>query len=87
VQDRRSETRLDIEHNKYYIWNMNEKERRNLKGSAKVAEAERFVDAFTKKHGYPPTYREVADGLGLKSVSPAYNRLRNYRHKMIKKQT
>lgn len=28
-----------------------------------------FVDAFIKEHGYGPSYREVMNGLGYKSVS------------------
>lgn len=28
-----------------------------------------FVDAFIKEHGYGPSYREIMNGLGYKSVS------------------
>lgn len=29
----------------------------------------RFIDGYHKRKGYPPTYREITEGLGISSVS------------------
>jgi hypothetical protein len=50
--------------------------------SAKVLEAELYVDTHIKKTTKPPTYRQVAKDLGLQSPSAAFARLRRYRYKM-----
>lgn len=49
----------------------------------RVLEAQTFVDEFIETHGYPPTYRQVAEALGLKSSNSAVQHLRYYRHKMV----
>lgn len=37
--------------------------------SKKQRELLSFIDAFIKQHGYGPSYREIMNGLGYKSVS------------------
>lgn len=39
------------------------------RSTKKQQELLRFVDEFIKEHGYGPSYREVMNGLGYKSVS------------------
>lgn len=39
------------------------------RSTKKQKELLQFVDAFIKEHGYGPSYREVMNGLGYKSVS------------------
>lgn len=36
-----------------------------------------FVISFTKKNGYTPSYREIRDGLGYKSISSISNHVDN----------
>jgi len=36
-----------------------------------------FIDAFIKQHGYGPSYREVMNGLGYKSVSTVATHIDN----------
>lgn len=36
-----------------------------------------FVRSYTETQGYPPTVREIADALALRSPSSAYNHIRN----------
>lgn len=50
--------------------------------SAKMIEAEIYVDRFIKENVFPPTYQQVATELKLASKNSAYNRLKRYRHKM-----
>lgn len=50
-----------------------------------MQEARDYVDSFNTIYGHPPTYREVQENFGFASVNTAYNRLRGYRHKMVKK--
>jgi hypothetical protein len=50
--------------------------------SKKMIDAEKYVDAYIKKHNKPPTYRNVCLYFNLKSSCTAYNRLKRYRHKM-----
>lgn len=50
----------------------------------KMKEAELYVDTIINKNGKPPTYRNVAKNLNIKSVCAAYQRLRRYRNKMKK---
>jgi repressor LexA len=28
-----------------------------------------FIESYTREHGWPPSYREICAGVGLKSVS------------------
>lgn len=49
--------------------------------SQKIEHAQYFVDRYTERHGVPPTYRIVAQALGI-STTATYHRLRYYRHKM-----
>lgn len=53
------------------------------KTTKRMSEAEAFVDGFIAKNGYPPTYRQVTEALGLKSANSAAQHLRYYRHKMV----
>ena len=53
--------------------------------TAKMIEARKYVDDYTERTGLKPTYRKVAEDLGIKSTA-AYHRLRGYRHKMERKQ-
>ncbi len=39
------------------------------RSTKKQKELLQYVDAFIKEHGYGPSYREVMNGLGYKSVS------------------
>lgn len=39
------------------------------RSTKKQKELLEFVDAFIKEHGYGPSYREVMNGMGYKSVS------------------
>ncbi len=39
------------------------------RSTKKQKELLQFVDAFIKEHGYGPSYREVMNGMGYKSVS------------------
>lgn len=39
------------------------------RSSKKQQELLEFIDSFIKEHGYGPSYREVMNGLGYKSVS------------------
>lgn len=64
---------------------MQNKTRAKLKLSEKQKEARELVDRLRKENGFPPTYREVAEKLGLASSNTAYTRLRGYRNKMVKK--
>jgi repressor LexA len=36
-----------------------------------------FIADHVKSHGYPPTIREIGDGVGLKSSSSVHNHLIN----------
>lgn len=49
--------------------------------SQKIEHAQYFVDRYIERHGLPPTYRIVAQALGI-STTATYHRLRYYRHKM-----
>lgn len=40
-----------------------------LRPSKKQRELLNFIDAFISQHGYGPSYREIMNGLGYKSVS------------------
>lgn len=40
------------------------------------AEALAFMVAFQEKHGHAPSFREMADGLGLKSTSGVHRQVR-----------
>jgi hypothetical protein len=64
---------------------MKDKTRRKLKITVKQQEARKVVDNFIYENGFPPTYRDLLPLLNLKSSSVVYNRLRGYRHKMVKK--
>ena len=55
--------------------------KRLLKLTDKMREAERVVLSFIEDHGRPPTYRELADNLGV-GISSAYNRMKYLRHLM-----
>jgi hypothetical protein len=48
-------------------------------------ETEQFIDEYTSKNGYPPTYREIQIKFNLMSVNTAYARARFCRAKMISK--
>lgn len=64
---------------------MKNKTRSKIKIRPKMQEARDYVDSFNTIYGHPPTYREVQENFGFASVNTAYNRLRGYRHKMVKK--
>lgn len=51
----------------------------------KMIEARKYVDYYTNKTGLTPTYRKVAEHLGIK-ITAAYHRLRGYRNNMERKQ-
>jgi hypothetical protein len=51
----------------------------------KMKEAREYVDKYMKLYGTKPTYRKVAESLGIKSTA-AYSRLRGYRHMMMRRQ-
>jgi len=63
---------------------MTEKTRSKRRVTAKMIEARKAVDKFVMANTYPPSYRQVAKILKLSSANTAYQRLRGYRHKMIK---
>lgn len=48
-----------------------------------MVEARKVVDKFIKDKLYPPSYREVAEILGVSSPNTAYQRLRGYRKNMV----
>lgn len=50
----------------------------------KQKETEKFVDAYIKKHGKPPTYAVVGDKFGI-SHSVAWYRCKHIRNKMKNK--
>ncbi len=50
--------------------------------SAKMIEAEEYVDSYIEKNGKPPTYNKVAEHFNLSSKGLAHHRLRRYHHKM-----
>lgn len=52
-----------------------------MKPTEKTIEAEKWVDDYINKHGYPPTYEELAEGLKISKTS-AYARARVFRDKM-----
>lgn len=51
----------------------------------KMKEAREYVDKHVQLFGTKPTYRKVAEELGIKSTA-AYSRLRGYRHMMVRRQ-
>lgn len=51
----------------------------------KMKEAREYVDKHVQLFGTKPTYRRVAEELGIKSTA-AYSRLRGYRHMMVRRQ-
>jgi len=51
--------------------------------TAKMLEAEQYVDDYIQKNGCPPTYATVRIHLDI-SGTATYARLRRYRHKMKK---
>lgn len=51
--------------------------------SKKNIETEKFVDSYTAKHGYPPTYEEVAKKFNIVH-SVAWYRCKKFREKMKK---
>lgn len=38
-----------------------------------------FIIEYITKYGYPPTVREIGDGVGLKSTSSVHNHLQTMR--------
>ncbi len=40
-----------------------------------------YIGKFIKKHNYPPTIREICDGVGLRSTSSVANHLKNMKAK------
>lgn len=38
-----------------------------------------FLQSYIEKHGYPPTYREIADGVGISSTNTVHTHI----HKLI----
>ena len=36
----------------------------------------KYVVAYIQEHGYPPSVREIGDGVGLKSTSSVYSHLK-----------
>lgn len=36
----------------------------------------KYVVAYIREHGYPPSVREIGDGVGLKSTSSVYSHLK-----------
>lgn len=53
--------------------------------TAKMIETRKYVDDYSKRTGLKPTYRKVAEDLGIKSTA-AYHRLRGYRNNMERRQ-
>jgi repressor LexA len=49
--------------------------------TARQVEALRFIAAHAAKHGFPPSIREVTDGLGLASTNGGSDHLRALKHK------
>jgi hypothetical protein len=52
-----------------------------MKTTKKTLEAEAWVDRFIEKHKYPPTYKEIAEGLKL-SETATFARCRTFREKL-----
>ena len=48
--------------------------------TSRQAECLAFVRDFIAQHGYSPSYREIADGLGLSSTSRVAHILASLRH-------
>lgn len=58
---------------------------KQLKGrgmTKKAKEAQDYVDAYIDHYGKPPTYKNVAEHLGIAKTT-AYHRLRFYKYKMM----
>ncbi len=41
----------------------------------KLDETLRCIKSYISKHGYPPSYREIAESLNLSSVATAHSRI------------
>ena len=53
-----------------------------MKITEKTKEAEKWVDDYIDLHQCPPTYKEVAIGLGIKQTA-AHFRCRTFRQKLV----
>lgn len=46
-----------------------------IKGVRKRQDILRFIITYTQQHGYAPTYREIANSVGLRSLSSVQNHI------------
>ena len=52
-----------------------------MRQTKKMKETEDWVDRFIEKHKYPPTYKEIAEGLKI-SETATFARCRGFRYKL-----
>lgn len=42
----------------------------------KQSEVLRWIDTYTRRHGYGPSYREIAEGCGYRSMNSVWRKIR-----------
>jgi len=46
-----------------------------------------FIQTFWTRNGYTPTFQEIADGIGLKSIATVHKHLTNFRKERAHKES